>query len=71
MTFCEQSNFPFAGWTTATCKTGRLIEFGACKKRRLKSRRILACIMQPGRSNLTLRSTAIRNVELFQTSHLA
>ena len=35
MMFCEQSNFPFAGWTTATCKTGRLIEFGACKKRRL------------------------------------
>ena len=31
MTFFEQSNFPFAGWTTATCKTGRLIEFGACK----------------------------------------
>ena len=36
MTFWKQSNFPFAGWTTATCKTGRLIEFGACKKRRLK-----------------------------------
>ena len=36
ITFCEQSNFPFAGCTTATCKTGRLIEFGACKKRRLK-----------------------------------
>ena len=39
MTFSEQSNFPFAGWTTAICKTGRLIEFGACKKRRLKPRR--------------------------------
>ena len=36
MTFCEQSNFSFAGWTTTTCKTGRLIEFSACKKRRLK-----------------------------------
>ena len=39
MTFYGQSNFPFAGWTTATCKTGRLIEFGAYKKRRLKPRR--------------------------------
>ena len=39
MTFCMQSNFPFAGWTTSTCKTGTLIEFGACKKRRLKPRR--------------------------------
>ena len=39
MTFFEQSNFPFAGWTTSTCKTGRLIEFDACKKRRLKPRR--------------------------------